>query len=1066
MKGLIAWFAENGVAANLVVAVILVGGLLTAPRIKQEVFPEFATDLVTVAVTYAGAAPEEIEESINVRVEEKVAGLEGVKRISSTATEGAGAVTVEALPGFDIRALLDDVKSQVDTIDTFPEHADEPIVSQVDVRYQVITVAVYGEADEKTLKRVGEHVRDEIAALDEVSLVELTGARPYEISIEVSEASLRRHGLTFDDVARAVRRSSLDLPGGSLRTLSGEILVRAKGQAYTGVDFERLVLLTRRDGTRLLLGDVADVRDAFAETDQSARFDGRAAVMVQVYRVGQQSAIAVAGAVRDYVATAEAALPEGVRLTTWSDRSRLLQSRLDTLRRNGLQGLALVFLTLALFLQFRLALWVSFGIPLSFLGTLWLMPTLGVSINVLSLFSFILVLGIVVDDAIVIGENVFKHREEGGEALSSAVLGAQGVSVPVIFGVLTTVVAFVPMLFMPGTTGRVMTTFPLVVIPTLLFSLVESQLVLPSHLKHIVVESVPAGGLAGLWYRVQGFFTGRLAWFVRHVYTPSLEVALDWRYSVLAAGVAALMVTLAVIGSGRLRLTFFPEVEADNVIALLTMPQGTPPEVTADALLRLESSAMRVRDELDAEGVTREGSAVRHALLSVGEQPFATAQTRNGGRVGTAFIGTHLGEVNLELAPSEQRSFDSAELARRWREATGPIPDAVELTFSSSLFDGGAAVGIRFASENIDHLRAAADRLKLALAAYPGVSAVADSFRPGKQELELAIKPRAEALGLSLADLAEQVRQGFYGEEAQRVQRGREDIKVMVRYPERDRRSLATLENMRVRVPAADGSGTIEVPFSQVATVVSGRGYATIQRSDRRRVVDVTADVDAVAGNANEIVADLKRTVLPQILSDYRGLSYTLEGEQREQRDTLGSLARGFAVALLVIYALMAVPLRSYLHPLIVMSAIPFGVVGAVWAHLLLGMSLSFLSIFGIIALVGVVVNDSLVLVDYINRRRVDGVALQRTVREAGSARFRPILLTSATTFAGLTPLLLERSLQAQFLVPMAVSLGFGVLFATGVSLVMVPCAYLILEDLRRLVGSLWNAEQPTPETS
>ena len=1062
MKRVIAWFAANGVAANLLMIVLLAGGLLTAPTIRQEVFPEFSTDRIVVSVAYPGASPEEIEQAVNARIEERIAGLEGVKKITSTAAEGAGAVTVETLAGFDVRELLSDIKSEVDAIDTFPDEAEEPIVRELVVRHHVISIAVYGDADELTLKRVAERVRDDVGQLPGVTQVELSNSRPYEISIEVSEEALQRYGLTFEDVARAVRRSSVDLPGGSLKTTGGEILLRTEGQAYVGREFERLVLITAPDGARIRLGDVATVDDGFADTDQSAVFDGKPAVMVGVFRVGEQSALEVARRVKQYVREASERMPAGIHLTTWRDRTTVLRGRIDTLRRNGLQGLVLVFLSLALFLQFRLAIWITAGIPVAFLATLWLMPSLDVSINVLSLFSFILVLGIVVDDAIVVGENVYKKKnEEGLSGLEAVVQGTQQVAIPVIFGVLTTVAVFVPMLGLPGTMGKIMRVFPSVVIPTLLFSLVESQLVLPAHLRHAIAHHDHTGPISRRWQRVQGWFAGGLDRFIQRVYRPLLERALSWRYLVAATSVTVLLITTAIVAGGWIRLTFFPDVEADNVIADLTMPRGTPREVTEAAVARLTRAAEQLKEELDAEMDPGRGPAVQHVLTSFGEQPFRSLRSSNGGREGRTFTGSHLAEVNLQLAPAELRRFASSEVAKRWRELAGPIPDAEELSFSATLFNAGAAIAVRLAGNNVDHLIEAADRLKAALAEYPGVYDIADSFQPGKRELELSIKPEAEALGLTLSDLARQVRQAFYGEEAQRVQRGREDVKVMVRFPASERRSITDIENMRIRAP-----GGIEVPFSTVASAAWSRGYATIQRADRQRIVDVTADVNARVANANEVLADLKRTMLPTLVSDYPGLHYSLEGETREQNETMSSLGRGFAISLLAIFALMAIPLGSYIQPLIVMTAIPFGITGAVWAHILLGMDLTFLSVFGVVALVGVVVNDSLVLVDYINSRRQGGEPITTAVHEAGIARFRPILLTSLTTFAGLTPILLERSLQAQFLVPMAVSLGFGVVFATSVSLILVPCSYLILADLGILMRRRARREAVETETT
>lgn len=1044
MKRLIAWFAANGVAANLLMIVVVVGGLLTLPNVRQEVFPEFDLNYISVSVPYPGAAPEEVEKAITSRIEERIASIEGIEKITSSAAEGAGAVTIEVMPRADIRSVLDEVKNRVDAIDTFPDDAEEPLVRQVEVRHHVVSIAVHGKnADELALKQIAEHVRDDLTSTAEITQVELSSARPYEVSIEVSEDAMRAYGLTFDDVARAVRMSSLDLPGGSVKTSAGEVLLRTSGQAYTGDQFGDIVLRTRADGTRLYLRDVAQVVDGFEDTDQRAVFDGDPTVMVDVFRVGEQSALAISAAVTRYLDEQIAYLPAGIKLTAWNDESEVLRDRLDMLRRNGIQGLCLVFAALALFLQFRLAIWTTIGIPVSFLGAVWLMPTLGVSINVLSLFSFILVLGIVVDDAIVVGENVVKKKEAGRTGMEAAVSGTQEVAIPVIFGVLTTVAVFCPMLVAPGIMGNIMKTFPLIVIPTLLFSLVESQLILPSHLKHVVFSAdEPRRGIRGLWKRVQSGAMAGLRWVTTNVYRPVLEIALSWRYTVLAVGLAVLMVTGSLVSSGWLRVRFFPEAEADHVVANLTMPQGTPAAVTAGAIARLEAAAATVGEEYDRRMAPDSGGAIKHTFVSHGGQ----SEGGRGSSGSRSSSGSHLGMVTLQLAPSEDRDFPSSEVAKRWRELTGQIPDVVELSFVGSMVHGGDPIDIELSSNDIDDLVAAADRLKRALAGYPGVAEVNDSFRPGKQELQLAIKPEAQSLGLTLSDLARQVRQAFYGEEAQRVQRGREDLRVMVRYPADQRRSLADVENMRIRTP--DGS---EVPFSTVATVEHGRGYATIKRTDRKRVVNVTADVDTKTSSEDEVLADLAAGLLPQLTVDYPGLRYSLEGQRRDRVESYEAMGRGMIVALFVIYALMAIPLGSYVQPLIVMTAIPFGIAGAIWAHVILGMTLSFMSSFGVIALVGVVVNDSLVLVDYVNRHRSDEPSLFNVVRDSGMARFRPIMLTSLTTFAGLTPLLLERSFQAQFVIPMAVSLGFGVLFATGVSLLMVPCTYLIIEDISRL---------------
>jgi multidrug efflux pump subunit AcrB len=1035
-----AWFAENRVAANLLMILILAGGGLTAFQLRQEVFPELSSEIVSVTVPYPGAAPEEVEDGVVTRIEDAIQGVEGIQEITATASEGVGSVRAEVLDGADMQRVLGDVKNRIDGITSFPEEAEEPIVQELVIRRQVINVAVSGRVGERTLKEIGRRVRDDLAARPEVTQVELEVARPYEISIELPESTLRRYGLTLEGVAQAVRRASLDLPGGSVETGGGEILLRTQGQAYVGRQFERLPLVTRPDGSRLLLGDVATVVDGFAETDQSARFDGEPAVLVKVYRVGDQDAIDVADTVKRYVETVD--VPEGVTLTLWQDDTAILESRRDLLVENGTYGLLLVLLVLSTFLRLRLAGWVAVGIPVSFLGAIWMMPALDVTINMISLFAFIVVLGIVVDDAIVVGENIYTHYQRGGEGLQAAVGGVQEMAVPVTFAVLTTVAAFSPLLAVPGNTGKIMRVIPLIVIPVLAFSLVESLLILPAHLSKLYHEKGKKRSRASrAWRGFQDRFAAFLDRVIRQVYEPFLERALEWRYLTLAVGVAVLVVVGGLVAGGWVRFTFLPSVEADNVVAILTMPQGTPPETTADAVAKLEDAAREVAREIEEET----GDApFRHVLASTGQQPFRTAQGQNAGGTGGSFSGSHLGEVNVELVGSEAREITSQEIADRWRRTAGAIPDAVELTFTASLFSVGEAINLQLTGEDLERLQAAADELKTALGRYAGVFDVADSFRAGKQELELEITPEAESLGLTLSDLATQARHAFYGAEAQRIQRGREEVKVMVRYPESERRSLGDVEDMRVRAP-----GGVQVPFETAARAELGRGYASIQRVDRRRAVHVTADVDEETSNANEVLASLEREVLPRLTADYPGVEWQVAGEQEEQQETLGGLARGFGVALMVIYILLAIPFRSYFQPLVIMSAIPFGLVGAVLGHMVMGMNLTILSGFGIVALTGVVVNDSLVMLDFINRSYRGGDSLDHAIRSAGKARFRPILLTSLTTFAGLTPLLLERSLQAQFLIPMAVSLAFGVLFATVITLILVPVLYGIYQDVK-----------------
>ena len=1035
---MIDWFARNSVAANLLMAFIAVSGVIGLLNIRGEDFPLVSLDMLTVDVPYLGAAPEEVEEGVCIRIEEAIQGIDGIKQITSTAAENMGTVLIEVELGADVRRVLDDVKNRVDAIDTFPELTEKPIISELLPRINVIYLAVSGPVGERTLKSVAERVRDDLASIPQISQIELVGARPYEISVEVSEAALRRHALTFDDVARAVRRSSLDLPGGAVRSESGEVLLRTVGQAYRGAEYERLVLLARPDGTRLHLGDVATVVDGFAETDQSARFDLEPAILVSVLRSGAQSDLEISDLVLDYVARTAPTLPPGISLTVWQNEGRVLSDRLWLMARNGATGFALVFIVLALLTELRLAFWVSLGIPISFLGAFMVMSVFDVTANFVSTFAFILVLGIVVDDAIIVGENVFRHREAHGDRLRSAIEGAREISKPVVFAVLTTVAAFSPLFFVPGEVGKVARFVPLVVVPCLLFSLVECLAILPAHLAH---TGTPR---QGAWERFQKRIANGLNAFGRIVYRPALAVALRWRYLALATGIATLVLTAGIVLSGRIAFHFFPAPEAELISGSLTLPAGTPVAATSAAVARLEGGAERLRRDV----LARTGQDVfRHVHAAVGDQPMAGDGPGNEGAFGTA--APHIGQVMIELAPAEERNMRAEELGNLWRALTGPIPEATSLTFGTSGPTAGNDVDVMLVGPDVEQLTMAANAVKAQLRTYAGVYDVSDTFQRGKEEVQLGITPQAETLGLSLLDLGRQVRQAFYGEEAQRIQRGRDDIRVMVRYPSDQRRSLGNLEDMRIRTPEGG-----EVPFRLVAAVEPGRGYASIKRVDRQRAVNVTAAIDESTTTSAVVTGALEGRILPDVLAAHPGVRYSLEGVQAEQQDFLGALLIGFALALFGIFALLAIPLKSYAQPLIIMSAIPFGFVGAVWGHIIMGVDVSMMSVMGLVALAGVVVNDSLVMVDFINRNRKDS-SLVAAVQQAGAERFRPIVLTSLTTFAGLAPIMFEGSHVAEFILPLAVTLAFGVVFATFITLILVPTLYMIMEDAGWLLRSV-----------
>jgi multidrug efflux pump subunit AcrB len=1037
MRGAVAWFAENHVAANLLMLFFLLAGAVTGLTTKLEIFPETSLDMISITMEYPGASPAEVEEAIVRRIEEKVAGLAGIKRIDSVARESLATVLIEVMNDWDLQELLDEVKAEVDRITTFPNEAEEPIVREVTRRRQVLNVTVFGDAPESTIKHLTERIKDDITNLPGITLAELAGLRKGEIHIEVSEESLRRYGLTLGRVAEAVRSASLDLPAGSVKTAGGEILVRTKGRRYYAKDYRDIAVITSTDGSKVTLGQIADLRDGFEDVDLITRFQGKPAGLIEVYRVADQNALEVAATVKQYIEETRPSLPEGVDISIYRDRSRILKSRIRLLLKNMALGLILVSLLLGMFLNARLAFWVTLGIPISFLFGLMVLPTFDVSINMISLFAFIMVLGIVVDDAIVVGENIFRRQEEGVEPLEGAVAGALEVGRPVIFAVLTTVAAFYPLLLGTGVMGKLIRNIPTVVILVLLGSLVECLLILPAH-------------LVGSKHRTKGSMeekrTARwLKWFIREPYAWAVDFCVRWRYATVALGISILLVTAGIWQAGWIKFTLFPKVESDFLTCSLTMPAGTSVERTAEIAALLEKAGKEVMAEADEKWSKDSPSLLKGIITRIGMHGAGHGPAASGPQ-----SGGHLAQITMELLEGEKRDVTATELGNLWRQKVGIVPDAEAITYQSVLFSAGNAVEVHMSLDDHDMLLAAAEELQTELKTYPGVLDVSDSFLPGKDEMQLKLKLAARSLGLTLDDLAKQVRHAFYGAEALRLQRDQDEVKVMVRYPESKRKSLGSVEDMYIRT--ADGS---EVPFNQVAEVKMEEGYASIERAQRLRVVKVTADVDETITNANEVRTDLESRVMPKLQLSYPGLRYSMEGEGKEQKESLDDIISGFVIALFLIYALLAIPFKSFSQPLVVMSAIPFGIVGAVFGHLLMGLNLSLLSLFGIVGLTGVVVNDSLVLVDATNRIRREGASVHDAITQGGALRFRAVILTSLTTFAGLTPMILERSLQAQFLIPMAVSLGFGVLFATSITLLLVPCGYVILDDVHNLVERL-----------
>jgi multidrug efflux pump subunit AcrB len=1029
---MIAWFARNHVAANLLMVCILFGGIMSlSTRIPLEVFPSFEADVVTVSVSLRGATPEDVEQGVTIRIEEVIQDLEGIEQITSRSQEGSATVEIEIDSDYDPRELLADIKSRVDGINTLPGEADRPVISLAQHRREVMSVTVSGNFSEREIREYAERVRDELSRLPNVTQVDLVAVRNYEIAVALSQDRLREYGLTLADVSSAIGGGSVDLSAGNLRTDGGDILLRSKGQAYRQNEFEQLVIKTNPDGSIIRLGDLAQVDDGFEETALRTRFNGEQAALIEVYRVGNQSAIGVADEVKRYIESQQSALPVGMTLSFWDDDSEVVKKRLHTLLSNALQGGVLVLLLLTLFLRPSIAFWVFMGIPISFMGAFLLLPVFGVSLNIMSLFGFILVLGIVVDDAIVTGENVYSHMRRAESSLHAAIRGTEEVAIPVTFGVLTTVAAFLPLAFIEGGRGVFFAQIPAVVIPVLLFSLLESKFVLPAHLKHIRLRQHSAGQ-SRLERWQQGFADGFERAVLRY-YRPLLKQCLRRRYMTLAIFGGILILILSMILSGWTRFVFFPRIQSETARASLSLPTGTPFEVTDRYIVRMVDAARDLKEKY-RDPVT--GQSVILNILA---------------KTGSAGGSSHTGAVRFEIQSPEQRSSDvtSSELVQEWREAVGQVPGAESLTYRAEFGRVGDPVDIQFSGQDLGSLSEVADRLKTHLATYPTLFDIVDNLSDGKEEIQLDLTPQGEALGLSRSQLIDQVRQAFFGIEVQRIQRGRDDIRVMVRLPASERQSVSSLQGLLIRLD--DGSA---VPLAHVARLIPGKSPTAIYRIDRFRTVSVTADLDKVATNMTVLTADL-RTFLDDLLLQYPGISYSMEGEAREQQESFGSLQLGLAFVLFVIYSLLAIPFRSYLQPLIVMSVIPFGAIGAVIGHWIMGMDLTIMSLMGLMALIGVVVNDSLVLVDFINQRcrgsNGSQRALMRAVLSAGSARFRPVLLTSLTTFFGLLPLLFEESTQAQFLIPMAVSLGFGILFATVITLLMVPVNYLVLEDLRRL---------------
>ena len=1030
-RGVVAAFSYNSVAGNLVMAVLLIGGLISALGLTAQIFPTLDPGIISITVPYPGATPSEVEEGITRRVEEATLGIDGVERVSSTASENMGVVRVELKDRVDEIKVRNDIETAVDRIADFPPlDAEEVDIVVAETISDVITLVVASDRGERALRAAAEWLEQELLALPVVSLVELQGTRDYEIAIEVREEALRRHDLSMSQVAAAVRASSLNLSSGEIRTGAGDLLLRTNAKRETGEEFEDIVLRAAPDGSILRLGDVAVIRDGFADVDLINQYEGRDSIFVRVRKSEAEDAIEIADAVKQRVATLEPAA--GVDLAVWADQTEILAGRLSLLLRNGTLGFALVFLFLVLMLDLRLAFWVAMGVPISFMGAFLLLPYLGVNINMVSLFALIIVIGIVVDDAVVVGENIITEREAGEHVGPEAsIAGVRGVFSPVFVGVLTTMAAFAPLLLLTGTFGQILGHVPIVVIAVLGMSLVEAFLILPSHLSH------PGGWSRWPLDALQNAIGRAVMRFRDEVVTAGVRRAVRHRYLTLLAGLMLIGAAFSLVATGAVRFIFFPALEAEEMSASLEFPVGTPFETTREAATRIAAAVRAVDEDVG-------GTSIKTVNVTVGGR-IATSGGGPGGPGDSAF-GSHMATVDVQLEREPARTLSARELGRLWRDEVGTIAGVERLSFATDFF-GGGDIEYELSHRDDDLLLEAVERLKAGMAGITGTAEIQDTVSLGKRQFDIELTTAGEAAGLSPAIVARQLRQHFFGEEVHRIQRGREELKVMVRYPREQRSSTRDFFNVRIRL--ADGT---EAPLSTVARVSESRSFSEINRVDGRRIVTVSGDVDTALATPNEVIGRIETELFPPLRADYPGLQIVQAGLGREQAQDIASLGRLALVALLVIYALLASVLRSYAQPFVVLAAIPFGASGAFVGHFLLGYDLSFISIFGIVALSGVVINDSLVLVDRYNyhRRTMDASPIEAVVA-ASRRRFRAIFLTTATTGLGLAPMLFETSTQAQFLVPMAVSLATGIVFASFIILFLVPALLMIREDFHRI---------------
>ncbi len=1034
-KGLIAWFARNPVAANLIMIFILIGGLLTALTIRKQAFPQFESNWVSIQAVYPGAAPQEVEEGITIKIEENLEGTEGIKRLITYSNRGYAQAWVEIEEKYDLQEALDEIKAQVDSINTFPAGMERPVIQREKFQQEVMILALYGDMSYYQLKELGNDIKDELLALPGVNLVDFYSGLDYEIGIEISPDKLREYGLTFRDVSSAVQNFSTNMSAGQIRSDTGYISMRVEKQAYRGGEFAKLPLITLADGAQINLGDVATINDGFEEGLLYSKYNGKNSLTFEVDASKDQDITDVAKILKGYMAETQSKLPQGVKLSPIVDLTYYLEGRLDMMIDNMVWGGILVMIVLALFLPLRLAFWVMMGLPVSFLGAFLFMPIgfLDITINMVSLFAFIIVLGIVVDDAIVVGESASAEIEKHGHSLDNVIRGVKRVAMPATFGVLTTIAAFLPQAMASGPGAAFSKAIGVVIILCLIFSLIESKLILPAHIAAMNPRKPnPKNPL----HKLRNVVDSGLKHFVQNYYTPFIGHCIHYRYTVIIGFLCILIVSAGMFAGGLVKFVPNPKIPHDFPRITLEMNLASSEQATLETARKIEDVLLKVDKEL--------------------EEQYGQSMIRD---LSVSLRGRTQANIMAILVEPHLRPIDTFELSTLWREQMPPLPGVKTLNIQDNIFSGGrddGDVSFRLQGKDADELKEVAGKLKAKLQSMEGVGDVNDSLQSATDEVQLDLKPLAYSMGLTLADVASQVSFSYYGLEAQRILREGEEIKVMIRYPESERNSISNIQNARIITPTG-----AEVPLSEVAEVRLVDGVNRIRRENSNRTVNVWAAVNTDQVEPFAIAQEIRDTYLPSLLKSYPGVKSNVAGRVQEEMDSADEQLRDFAISLMIIFALLAIPLRSYSQPLIIMSVIPFGVVGAMFGHVILGMTMSGLSMFGIIAVAGIVVNDSLVMVDFVNKARAEGMAVKQAVMQAGAKRFRAILLTSITTFIGVMPIIMETSLQAKIVIPMAVSLAFGVLFATVITLILIPCQYVALEDAKRLTRKLLGKSQP-----